>query len=64
MLARLSRICEHCFLFRPLSAASASARPPFDIDLPLFIAFDAFIAFIAFMGALLLTGRAMEWRDG
>merc|ERR1719284_1377068 len=53
MVARLSRICEACFLFSSQSPAIASRRAPF------FMA-AAFIAFMAFMGAILsgLWGEA------
>merc|ERR1711862_690490 len=50
MVARLSRICEACFLFSSQSPAIASRRAPFFMW-P-FVAFMAvaFIDFMAFMG--------------
>merc|ERR1719387_731903 len=45
-LAKLSRSCEHCDFFRPLSLAKASAMPPLERDLA-----ETALAFITFMAA-------------
>merc|ERR1719275_288127 len=50
--ARAPMSFEQTDFFRSVFAASASARPPFDIGAPAFMALMAFIAFIAFMALI------------
>merc|ERR1719387_999515 len=47
-LAKLSRSCEHCDFFKPLSLAKASAMPPFERALA-----ETALAFITFMATIL-----------
>merc|ERR1712193_144540 len=54
-LAKLSRSCEHCDFFKPLSVAKASAMPPLERDL----AETAFF-FMTFMATMVEAGRLEE----
>merc|ERR1719352_2102362 len=49
--AKLSRSCEHCDFFSPLSLAKASAMPPLVRDLAETAFF--FMVFMAFMATIL-----------
>merc|ERR1719230_2188415 len=54
-VAKLSRSCEHCDFFRPLSPAKASAMPPFERALA-----ETALAFITL--ATILELDIEEWR--